>query len=111
MSRLDKIKHFLHWQRSPKPDIIPPIYPHLKAFRLPLIMVQIIMIAGTMGYYLIDDFPLLDAIYQTGITFTTVGFGEIHEISPAGKIFYNYINYYGIYLIYICYCNFSRGCK
>jgi len=87
LSRLDKIKHFLHWQRSPKPDIIPPIYPHLKAFRLPLIMVQIIMIAGTMGYYLIDDFPLLDAIYQTGITFTTVGFGEIHEISPAGKIF------------------------
>jgi len=36
---------------------------------------------------LIDDFPLMDAIYQTGITFTTVGFGEIHPISDIGRIF------------------------
>ena len=36
---------------------------------------------------IIDDFPILDAIYQTGITFTTVGFGEINEISQAGRLF------------------------
>jgi voltage-gated potassium channel len=29
----------------------------------------------------------MDAIYQTGITFTTVGFGEIRQISDAGRIF------------------------
>ena len=45
------------------------------------------MLIGTMGYMLIDDFPLMDAIYQTGITFTTVGFGEIQPISDAGRIF------------------------
>jgi SNF family Na+-dependent transporter len=42
---------------------------------------------GTLGYMVIDDFPLMDAIYQTGITFTTVGFGEISPISHAGRIF------------------------
>jgi len=42
---------------------------------------------GTLGYIIIDDFPLMDAIYQTGITFTTVGYGEIHPISNAGRIF------------------------
>jgi len=42
---------------------------------------------GTIGYVLIDDFELMDAIYQTGITFTTVGFGEIAPISEAGRIF------------------------
>ena len=42
---------------------------------------------GTAGYIIIDDFTLMDAIYQTGITFTTVGFGEISPISDAGRIF------------------------
>jgi voltage-gated potassium channel len=45
------------------------------------------MLIGTMGYMLIDGFPLMDAIYQTGITFTTVGFGEIKPISDMGRIF------------------------
>jgi len=42
---------------------------------------------GTLGYVIIDGFTLLDAVYQAGITFTTVGFGEISPISPAGRIF------------------------
>ena len=45
------------------------------------------MLIGTIGYMVIDNFPLMDAIYQTGITFTTVGFGEIQPISNAGRIF------------------------
>ena len=45
------------------------------------------MLVGTLGFIIIDDFPLFDAIYQTGITFTTVGFGEMGEISEAGRIF------------------------
>jgi voltage-gated potassium channel len=45
------------------------------------------MLLGTIGYMTIDDFPLMDAIYQTGITFTTVGFGEIQPISDMGRIF------------------------
>jgi len=42
---------------------------------------------GTIGYVMIDNFSLMDAIYQTGITFTTVGFGEIAPISDTGRIF------------------------
>jgi voltage-gated potassium channel len=42
---------------------------------------------GTLGYVIIEDFPIFDAIYQTAITFTTVGFGEVHELSDVGKIF------------------------
>jgi len=45
------------------------------------------MMVGTVGYVIIDDFTLMDAIYQTGITFTTVGFGEIAPISDAGRLF------------------------
>jgi voltage-gated potassium channel len=45
------------------------------------------MLIGTIGFVIIDDFTLMDAIYQTGITFTTVGFGEIAPISSGGRIF------------------------
>ena len=84
------IKRNIGWsRRSTKPefDLNAEIYSQFKHFRLPLILLQTIMIIGTIGYMVIDDFPILDAIYQTGITFTTVGFGEIYPISNAGRLF------------------------
>ena len=89
MNLLVRIRKFLNWEISPKPDtkLLPEVYPHLKAFRLPLILTVLTMMVGTLGYVIIDDFTLMDAIYQTGITFTTVGFGEIAPISDAGRIF------------------------
>ncbi len=89
MNLLDRIRKFLHWESSPKPDsgLLPEVYPHLKAFRLPLILTILTMMVGTVGFVIIDDFTLMDAIYQTGITFTTVGFGETAEISDTGRIF------------------------
>lgn len=89
MNLLQRIRTFLHWESSPKPDVklLPELYPHLKAFRLPLILTVLTMMIGTIGYVIIDDFALMDAIYQTGITFTTVGFGEISPVSDAGRIF------------------------
>ncbi|QKF70997.1 putative potassium channel protein (TrkA domain) [Campylobacter geochelonis] len=34
-----------------------------------------------------SNFSLFDAFYQAGMTFTTVGFTEVAEITPAGRIF------------------------
>ena len=89
MNLLSRIRKILHWESAPKPDVklLPEVYPHLKAFRLPLIFTVLTMMIGTIGYVIIDDFALMDAIYQTGITFTTVGFGEIAPVSDAGRIF------------------------
>ena len=89
MNLTNRIRKFLHWERSPKPDVklLPEVYPYLKEFRLPLILTVLTMLVGSIGYIVIDDFTLMDAIYQTGITFTTVGFGEISPVSDAGRIF------------------------
>ena len=89
MNLLNRIRRFLHWESAPTPDkkLLPEIYPQLKAFRLPLILTVLTMMVGTLGYVIIDNFGLMDAIYQAGITFTTVGFGEIAPVSDAGRIF------------------------
>ena len=46
-----------------------------------------VIVVGATGYMVIDDYPLLDAIYMSVITITTVGFGEIRPLSEAGRIF------------------------
>ena len=89
MKATQRFKKFLGWRDTHKPHITlnDEYYAHLAPFRLPLILTVFVMLIGTMGYMLIDGFPLMDAIYQTGITFTTVGFGEIKPISDMGRIF------------------------
>lgn len=84
-----KILKFLNWSSSAKPQINlnTELYEQLRPFRLPLILVVLMMMIGAMGYVTIDGFSLIDAIYQAGMTFTTVGFTEVAPISPAGRIF------------------------
>ncbi len=42
---------------------------------------------GTVGYMWIEEWRFLDALYMSVIATTTVGFGEIHQLSDAGRIF------------------------
>lgn len=43
--------------------------------------------AGTLGYILIEQMSLIDALYMAVITISTVGFGEVKPLSPAGRLF------------------------
>ncbi len=42
---------------------------------------------GVVGYILIEHFTLLDAIYMTVITLSTVGFNEVNHLSDHGRMF------------------------
>ncbi len=46
-----------------------------------------IMILGVGGYILIEGMQWVDALYMTVITVSTVGFGEVKELSHGGKLF------------------------
>ncbi|MCX6011209.1 MAG: NAD-binding protein [Chloroflexi bacterium] len=47
----------------------------------------IIVVIGTIGYEVIEGWSLLDSVYMTITTITTVGFAEVHPLSDAGRIF------------------------
>ena len=42
---------------------------------------------GTAGYMVIEHWDVLDSIYMTVITLSTIGYGEVNPVSPAGRIF------------------------
>ncbi len=46
-----------------------------------------IILIGVAGFYLIEDYPLIDALYMTIITTSTVGYREVYPLSDAGKLF------------------------
>ena len=54
--------------------------------RLGLAVLVVVMAAGTGGYVALG-FTLLDALYQTVTTVTTVGFREVQPLTSAGKAF------------------------
>lgn len=52
-----------------------------------LLLLAAIILLGTSGYHLIERYPLIDALYMSVITITTVGFGEIYPLSEIGRLF------------------------
>ncbi|MFZ5940027.1 MAG: potassium channel family protein [Bacteroidota bacterium] len=58
----------------------------LRSAYLALSLLFTVIVIGVIGYYAMG-FTLTEAIYQTIITVATVGFEEVHPLSPAGMWF------------------------
>lgn len=52
-----------------------------------MIFLATILLVGILGYMLIEKWTVLDSVYMVIITLSTVGFQEVHPLSPAGRIF------------------------
>lgn len=59
----------------------------LRRLRTALFLMLFSILVGTIGYMVIEDYPWVDAYYMAVITLASVGFGEVHPLSVAGKIF------------------------
>ena len=46
-----------------------------------------VLALGTLGYQLIEGWTPFDALYMTVITVSSVGFMEVHQLTPTGRVF------------------------
>ena len=46
-----------------------------------------LIVVGTSGYHWLEGMNIIDALYMTVITISTVGFGEVRALSPMGRVF------------------------
>ena len=57
---------------------------------MPVTVVVLVTLAGTLGYYGLgreQQATLLDALFMTVITITTIGYGEVIRLDEAGRLF------------------------
>jgi len=76
----------------------------LRKYRWAALAVVFILLGGTIGYWLITgrQSSLFDAFYMTLITITTIGYGEIIDLSnhPAGRVFTIFVAASGIGVLF-----------
>jgi voltage-gated potassium channel len=58
---------------------------------LVLILLALVVFSGCAGFHYLEGWPWFDAFYMTLTTMTTVGYGEIHPLSHAGRIFNSFL--------------------
>jgi voltage-gated potassium channel len=51
---------------------------------------------GTIGFRIVEGWPLFDAFYMTLMTLTTVGYGEVHPLSFHGRLFASFVMLVGV---------------
>jgi len=70
-----------------------------KDFRAMFLWVLAILALGTWFYARVEHWRLLDALYFTITTLTTVGYGDFYPKTDAGKIFTIFYIFVGLGLI------------
>ena len=79
-------------------------------FYLLFLLLAVLIVVGTLGYYFIEDeYSLFDALYMTVITLTTVGYGEVKPLSAAGRVFTMALLVVGVFTFFYAATELVRG--
>lgn len=73
--------------RSTQPFDRPVLLAFRRRFAWATVYFTAVLIAGTLGYVSIEGWPLLDAVYMSAITITSVGYSEVLPLSGNGRLF------------------------
>lgn len=60
---------------------------HLRRLWVAAGILGLVLVTGVVGFRLIEGFTVGEALYMTLLTVSTVGFMEVHPLSPEGRMF------------------------
>ena len=69
--------------------------------KLLAVAVVVLTVAGTAGFHYIEGWSWLDSFYMVVITLSTIGYGEVHPLSDAGRIFNIVLIFAGVALVFL----------
>jgi len=72
------------------------------------VLIAVVMTVGTAGYAYIEGWGLLDSLYMTVITITTIGFREVHDMSDAGRFFTVMLVFFSVGAVFYALNNAAR---
>lgn len=78
----------------------PPFTP-LRNLKMVASLLLVMAIIGVLGFRVIEGWPWLDCVYMVVTTFATVGYMEVHPLSPAGRIFNTFLIVIGVGLVFL----------
>jgi voltage-gated potassium channel len=79
-----------------------------RQFLFSLVLIVVVIVGGTGGYAFIEHWSFFEALYMTVTTITTVGFGEVHPLSNAGRAFTLVLIVFGVSTILYTFNNTAR---
>jgi voltage-gated potassium channel len=68
-----------------------------------LVLISVVLASGTLGFHLVEGWTLFESFYMTLMTLTTVGYGEVHPLSIAGRVVASALMMAGVATVFIAF--------
>src|SRR5271166_5898011 len=76
--------------------------------KLVAILLVLLVLVGVAGFHFIEGWTYFDGFYMVLTTITSIGYGEIHPLSHAGRLFNSFIIITGVGLVLLLVGGASR---
>jgi voltage-gated potassium channel len=79
-----------------------------RRFILMALVMVLLLLGGTFGFYSLEDWSLFQSLYFTVVTLTTIGYGDVVPQTPAGRVFTMLLALGGVFTLFYLAAEFIR---